>query len=71
LWTVAELDEGTMENEVQGVLQFLMANPVYLVPVLAVVAMLVYSLLKKLIKLAAIVAIAGGLYLLILRYLGM
>ena len=56
---------------VQNVLQFFMANPVYLVPVLAVVAMLVYSLLKKLIKLAAIVAIAGGLYLLMLRYLGM
>lgn len=60
-----------MENEVQSVLQFLLANPVYLVPVLAVAAMLVYSLLKKLIKLAAVVAIAGGMYVLMLRYLGM
>ena len=66
-----EPDGGMMENEVQSVLQFLMANPVYLVPVLAVTAMVVYSLLKKLIKLAAIAAIAGGLYVLMIRYLGM
>lgn len=60
-----------MDNEVQSVLEFLLSNPVYLVPVLAVAAMLMYSLLKKLIKLAAVVAIAGGMYVMMLRYLGM
>ena len=60
-----------MENEVQNVLQFLLANPVYLVPILIVAAMVIYGILKKLIKLAAIAAIAGGLYVAIVRYLGM
>ena len=57
-----------MENEVQSVLQYLLSNPVLLVPILGVAAMVIYGILKKLIKMAAI---AGGLYVLILRYLGM
>ena len=60
-----------MENEVQNVLRYLLSNPVLLVPMLGVAAMVIYGILKKLIKMAAIAAIAGGLYVLILRYLGM
>ncbi|MDG2282025.1 MAG: hypothetical protein P8L45_02845 [Longimicrobiales bacterium] len=60
-----------MENELQSVLQYLLGNPVFLVPILGVAAMVIYGILKKLIKLAAIAAIAGGLYLMIVRYLGM
>ena len=60
-----------MENEVQSVLQYLLSNPVLLVPILGVAAMVIYGILKKLIKMAAIAAIAGGLYVLILLYLGM
>lgn len=59
-----------MENEVQSVLQYLLSNPVLLVPILGVAAMVIYGILKKLIKMAAIAAIAGGLYVLIVRYLG-
>lgn len=60
-----------METEVQNLLQLLLDNPVFLVPILAIVAMVVYGILKKLVKLAAIAAIAGGLYVAILNYLGM
>jgi len=56
---------------VTGFLEYLLATPVLLVPVLLVAAMLVYALLKKLLKLAAILAIAGGLYVALVRYLGM
>ncbi|MGB0543685.1 MAG: hypothetical protein ACPGPI_08175 [Longimicrobiales bacterium] len=59
-----------MENELHSVLQYLLSNPVFLVPILGVAAMAMYGILKKLIKLAAIAAIAGGLYLLMVRYLG-
>ena len=59
-----------MENELHSVLQYLVSNPVFLVPILGVAAMVIYGILKKLIKLAAIAAIAGGLYLLMVRYLG-
>tara|TARA_Y100000996_G_scaffold399196_1_gene367991 strand:+ start:369 stop:551 length:183 start_codon:yes stop_codon:yes gene_type:complete len=54
----------------QNVMQFLAANPIYLVPILIVAAMMIYGILKKLIKIAAIAAIAGGLYVAIVRYLG-
>lgn len=53
-----------------GILEFLVANPIFLIPILVLVAMGVYALLKKLLKLAAIVVIAGVLYLLIMEYLG-
>jgi len=59
-----------MEDEIQSFLQYLVANPVFLIPVLGIAAMMIYGILKKLLKLAAIAAIAGGLYLLMLRYLG-
>jgi hypothetical protein len=53
-----------------GIVDFLLANPIFLIPILLLAAMLVYALLKKLLKLAAIVAIAGALYILIVEYFG-
>ncbi|MDX1495412.1 MAG: hypothetical protein R3253_15195 [Longimicrobiales bacterium] len=54
-------------NELVG---FLLANPLLLVPILFAAAMMVFALLKKLLKLAAIVAIAGALYILLVEYFG-
>ena len=53
-----------------NVMEYLLANPLFLVPILALVAMMVYALIKKLIKLAAIVAIAGALYVVMVEYFG-
>lgn len=53
-----------------GILEYLMANPIYLIPILGLAAMMVYAALKKLIKLAVIVGIAGGMYLLLVEYFG-
>ena len=52
------------------VIEYLMANPIFLAPMLLMVAMIVYGIIKKLLKMAAIVAIAGGLYLLMVEYFG-
>ena len=52
-----------------GILEYLLAHPVLLVPILLVAAMMVYALLKKLLKVAAILAIAGALYVVLVRYL--
>jgi hypothetical protein len=57
-------------EEVNNAASFLLANPMYLVPVLAIAAMMLYAILKKLIKLAAIVAIAGALYVVLVEYMG-
>jgi hypothetical protein len=51
-----------------GVVEYLLAHPIFLVPILLLVATLVFALLKKLLKLAAIVAIAGALYVLLVQY---
>lgn len=50
--------------------EYLLANPIYLAPILLMVAMMVFALLRKLLKLGVIVAIAAGLYLLLVEYLG-
>ena len=55
---------------VNGILEFLLANPLFLIPILVLVAMGVYAILKKLLKLAAVIAIAGLLYVLMVEYLG-
>ncbi len=52
------------------IVEYLLANPIYLAPILLLVATMVFALLKKLLKLAVIVAIAAGLYLLLVEYLG-
>ena len=57
-------------EEAAGVVEYLLANPMYLIPILLMVAMIVYAILKKLIKMAAIVAIAGALYVLLVEYFG-
>lgn len=53
-----------------SIVEYLLANPIFLVPILLMAAMIVYALLKKLIKMAAIVAIAGALYLALMEYFG-
>ena len=52
------------------VVEYLLANPIFLAPILLVVAMLVFAVLKRLVKLAMILAIAGALYVLLLEYVG-
>ena len=53
-----------------GAIEYLLANPIFLIPILLLVAMMVYALLKKLLKMAAIVVIAGALYVLLVEYFG-
>jgi len=55
---------------VASVAEYLLANPIFLIPILAMVAMMLYALLKKLLKMAAVVAIAGALYLIMVEYFG-
>lgn len=57
-------------DRIDGVVQYLLANPIFLIPVLLIVATMAFAILKKLVKTAAIVAIAGALYLLLLEYFG-
>ena len=53
-----------------GILEYVLANPIFLAPILLVAAMMVYALLKKLLKIAAILVIAGALYVVLIRYVG-
>lgn len=53
----------------EGVLQFLLATPLLLVPLLLVAALVVFALLKRLLKLAAVLAIAGALYVFLADYM--
>lgn len=62
--------EATLEDEVVGIIQYLLENPLFLAPILLIVAMMVFALLKRLVKMATIVAIAGGLYMLLVQYFG-
>ena len=62
--------EATVEDEVVGIIQYLLENPLFLAPILLIVAMMVFALLKRLVKMAAVVAIAGGLYMLLVQYFG-
>jgi len=50
--------------------RYLLAHPIVLVPVLLLAAMLVLAILKRLVKVAAVLVIAAGLYLLLVRYFG-
>ena len=54
----------------EGIVEYLLANPIFLIPLLLLAAMMVYAALKKLIKMAAIVAIAGALYLALVEWFG-
>ena len=53
-----------------GIVEFLLAPPLLLVPILIIAAMIVFAILKKLLKIAAVLAIAGALYVLLVQYLG-
>lgn len=57
-------------NDVSGLVEYLLANPIFLVPILLIAATIVYAILKKLLKMAAVLAIAGGLYILLVEYFG-
>jgi len=54
----------------RDIMDYLMANPIFLAPILLLVAMMLFAILKKLLKMAAIVAIAGALYLVMVEYFG-
>ena len=51
----------------EGIIEFLLANPLFLIPLLLLAAVMLYALLKKLLKMAAIVAIAGALYVILVE----
>jgi hypothetical protein len=55
---------------VEGIARYLLENPVFLVPILLLAAMMAYAVLKRLLKMAAIVAIAGALYVALVEYFG-
>jgi len=55
---------------VQRIAEYLLANPIFLVPILLLAAMMVFAVLKRLLKMAAIVAIAGLLYVALVEYFG-
>jgi ABC-type enterobactin transport system permease subunit len=59
-----------MDDEVVDLIQYLVEHPLYLAPILLLAATLIFAVIKKLAKVGIIVAIAGGLYLLLLRYFG-
>ena len=59
-----------MEEEFANVVEYLLARPVFLVPVLLIAAVMIWAVLRKLLKAAVILAIAAGLYLALVQYVG-
>ncbi len=53
-----------------GTIEFLVENPIVLVPLLLIIAVFLFAVIKKLLKLLAIATIAGVLYILLVDYLG-
>ena len=53
-----------------GIIEFLLANPLFLAPFLLIAAMMLFAILKKLFKMVAILAIAGVLYTVLVEYFG-
>lgn len=53
-----------------GMIEFLVENPMVLVPLLLIIAVFLFAVIKKLLKLLAIATIAGVLYVLLVDYLG-
>ncbi len=45
-----------------GIVEFFLGNPLFLAPFLLLAAIVIYALLRKLLKIAAIVVIAAVLY---------
>ena len=52
------------------IIEFLVENPILLIPLLLIVAVVLFAVIKKLLKLLAIATIAGALYVLLVDYLG-
>jgi len=53
-----------------GIVEYLLANPILLIPILLMGAVVVFALLKRLLKIAAIIVIAGALYVALVEYFG-
>ncbi|MBT8335762.1 MAG: hypothetical protein KJO11_04095 [Gemmatimonadetes bacterium] len=52
------------------ILEFVNARPAVLIPVVLLAAVVVFAVLKRLLKLAAILVIAGVLFVVLADYLG-
>ncbi len=59
-----------MEEEFANVVEYLLARPLFLGPILLLAAIMVWAVLKKLLKMAVIIAIAAGLYMALVQYMG-
>ena len=53
-----------------GMIEFLVENPIVLVPLLLIIAVFLFAVIKRLLKLLAIATIAGVLYVLLVNYVG-
>jgi hypothetical protein len=53
-----------------GIIEFLVGNPILLAALLLIVAVFLFAVIKKLLKLLAIATIAGILYVLLVNYVG-
>ena len=53
-----------------GIIEFLVENPILLGALLLIVAVFLFAVIKKLLKLLAIATIAGILYVLLVNYVG-
>ena len=52
------------------IVDFLLATPIVLFPILVILAVAVFALVKRLLKMAAVLVIAGVLYALLVEYFG-
>jgi len=57
-------------NPMKEIVAYLLANPILLAPLLLLVAVIVFAILKKLLKIAVILAIAAALYVVLVEYVG-
>ena len=53
-----------------GIIEFLVEHPILLIPLLLIVAVVLFAVIKKLLKLLAIATNAGILYVLLVDYFG-
>ena len=57
-------------DKLQHVAEFLLANPLILIPLLLAAAVVVYAVLKRFFKVAAVLVIAAVLYVLLMEHFG-
>ena len=53
-----------------AMIESLIENPILLIPLLLITGVVLFAVLKRLLKLLAIVVIAGTLYVLLVNYVG-